>query len=156
MPTEGRDRASTEDRVDGPARRARIAAAVLSAVVAVAYAVLLFQVNEAEAAPGATDTTTWGGYLYLALLYAVGSALLLSRAGGWVVAVGLVAQVVVLGLFVVFGVGLLGPGVFDYAALADVPVVAWAVFVTTAQVAILGLLAPQALGLWRRLDRTAR
>ncbi|EWT03692.1 hypothetical protein N865_09305 [Intrasporangium oryzae NRRL B-24470] len=118
----------------------RYAAVVLAGIIGVLYGILFFLVRSAESAPGATDTTTYGAYLFLAIAYLAGSWALavVGRRMVWVI--GAIVQVVVLALFVVFGVGLLGPGVFDYAALSDLSMGTWAAAITVAEVALLGLL----------------
>ena len=50
-------------------------------------------------------------------------------------------QGVVIGLFVVFGIGVFGPGLFEYEALAEAtPVVLWAVVITGLEVMLMGVL----------------
>jgi hypothetical protein len=61
---------------------------------------------------------------------------------------GATAQVFVIVLFVLFGVGVFGPGVFEYEALSDLRMELWAGVVTGAQVVLLGLLS--ALAVTRR------
>jgi hypothetical protein len=52
---------------------------------------------------------------------------------------GAVVQLVVLGLFVLFGVGLLGPGVFEHEALSGVPVAVRAAAISGLQLVLLGV-----------------
>ncbi len=94
--------------------------------MAVLYLILLYLVAQAEAVPGATDGSTYGGYLFLAVPYLVGAGLLaaVDRRALWVV--GAAAQVVDIALFLMFGVGLFGPGVFEYEALSELPMELWA------------------------------
>jgi hypothetical protein len=108
--------------------------------VAVLYLILLYLVAQAEAVPGATDGSTYGGYLFLAVPYLVGAGLLaaVDRRALWVV--GAAVQVVVIALFLMFGVGLFGPGVFEYEALTALPMELWAAGITGAQVILFGLL----------------
>lgn len=129
-------------------RTMRYAAAALCAVVAVLYLVLLFLVHDAEASADVVVDTTWGAYLFLAVPYLVGAVLLavVDQRALWVL--GAAVQVVVVSLFVVFGVGVLGPddaGVFAYEALSDLPMEAFAGVVTVIQLVLLGLLAFLAL-----------
>jgi uncharacterized membrane protein len=118
----------------------RLAAAV-SGVVTVLYAMFMVLVWRAE-----TDIeidTTWGAYLYLALLYAVTTVLLATVDRRWLHLGLAVLQGVVLALFVVFAVGTLGPedaGVFEYEALDELPVELFAWTITTLQVALLVML----------------
>lgn len=120
-------------------RRTRYAAAALSGVIGVLYLVLLFLVADAEA--GASENT-FGAYLFLAVPYVAGAALLMlvDRRVLWVVGAGV--QVAVVVLFVMFGAGAFGPeqGVFDYDALSHLPMEAWAAVVTGGEVVLLGLL----------------
>jgi hypothetical protein len=122
----------------------RTVAAMLSGGIAVLYLVLMATVREAEL-PEYTVDNTWGAYLLLAVPYLIGAVLLVlaDRRALWVG--GVLVQVAVLALFVLFGVGVSQPGVFGYEALADVPVEVWAGVVSSAQVLLLGLLAVLAL-----------
>lgn len=117
---------------------------MLSGGIAVLYLVLMATVRQAEAAADSAEST-WGAYLMAACLYLVGAVLLalLDRRLLWVG--GALVQVGVLALFVLFGVGLLGPGVFAYEVLADVPLQVWAGVICGAEVLLLGLLAVLAL-----------
>jgi hypothetical protein len=64
----------------------------------------------------------------------------------------------VLALFVVFGVGVLGPGVFEYEALSGLHMPVWAAVITAAEVVLLASLSylaatathSPAAGQWRR------
>lgn len=118
----------------------RYVAAALSGVIGVTYLVLLLLVARAEAVPGAADGTTYGAYLFLAVPYLAGAWLLVhvDRRALW--AVGAAVQVLVLALFVMFGIGMLGPGVFEYEALRGLRMEIWAAGITSAEVILLGLL----------------
>ena len=118
----------------------RYVAAALCGIVAVLYLTLLFLVAEAESVPGATDGDTYGAYLYLAVPYLVGAGLLAAfdRRALWTV--GAAVQVLVIALFVMFGVGVFGPGVFEYEALTGLRMQLWAAGITSTQVILLGLL----------------
>lgn len=130
-------------------RLVRYLTAALSAVVGILYLVLLVLVFEAESRPGATDSNTYGGYLFLAVAYLLGAALLLTTDRLVLWAVGAIVQVLVIVLFVLFGVGVFGPGVFEYQALSDLRMALWATVITSAQVILLGLLSYLALTLRR-------
>jgi cytochrome bd-type quinol oxidase subunit 2 len=123
---------------------ARAVAAMLSGGIAVLYLVLTATVRQAEQA-AAASRSTWGAYLLLAAVYLVGAVLLalLDRRALW--RGGALVQVGVLVLFVLVGVGVLGPGVVGSAALTDVPVEVWAGVLCATQVLLLGLLAGLAL-----------
>ena len=112
------------------------AAVVISAGIAAAYAVLAWAVSGLEAA---APENTYGAYVQLALLYAVCAAVLALRKR-WAVLTVAAVQVVVLALFVVFAVGLLGPGFFDDQLLRQLSPAAWAVGITAAQVGLLVVL----------------
>lgn len=120
-------------------RRTRYAAAALCSFIGVLYLVLLYLVADAEA--GAQENT-FGAYLFLAVPYVAGAALLLlvDRRVLWLVGAGV--QVAVVVLFVMFGAGAFGPGqgVFDYDALSDLPMELWATVITGGEVVLLGLL----------------
>ncbi|MGN6303052.1 MAG: hypothetical protein ACTHN8_18370 [Angustibacter sp.] len=112
-------------------------AQALSAAIAVAYLVLFFLVRAAERDE---PENTFGAYVLLFVAY-VGCTVALSVWRGPVVALAAAAlQVAVLALFVVFGVGLLGPGLFDYAAVRSLHMPLWATGVALAQVVLLGVL----------------
>lgn len=115
----------------------RYLTAILSTVVGALYLVLLFLVFDAESRPDAVVTdTTYGAYLFLAVPYLVGAVLtaVTDRLGLWIL--GAVVQVLVIVLFVLFGVG-----VFEYEALRDLRMELWAAVITVAQVVLLGLLS---------------
>lgn len=117
----------------------RSIAAGLSVVVGALYLILMFLVADAEAVPGATDSNTFGAYLYLAVVYLLGAGLAaVDRRVAWVVAAAV--QVLVIALFVLFGVGVFGPGVFEYEALSDLRMPVWAAVITGSQVILFGLL----------------
>lgn len=121
-------------------RRLERGAVAVSALVTVLYAVLFFVVRAVEADPATTDTT-YGAYLFLAIAYLVSTVAyaVLDRRAIWLA--GAVLQVVVLGLFIVFGIGLLGPGLFEYELLVEsTPVALWASVITGLQIVLLGVL----------------
>ena len=133
---------------EGPGRsvntrtKVRYLTAILSAVVGVLYLALLLLVLEAESRPDAVVTdTTYGAYLFLAVPYVLGAVLaaVTDRPASWVL--GALVQVVVIVLFVLFGVGLFGPGVFEYEALEGLRMELWAVLITGTQLILLGLLS---------------
>lgn len=141
----GERRPPSNRRAEGR-KRIRHLAAALCAIVALLYLILLFLVADAEAAPGAVvSDTTYGAYLFLAVPYLVGAVLLvvLDRPGLWVV--GSAVQVLVIALFVMFGVGMFGPGVFEYEALSTLRMELWAAAIVGAQVILFGLLVYLAL-----------
>jgi hypothetical protein len=102
--------------------------------LAVAYLVLFVLVWDAER--GAPEDT-FGAYLFLFVAYAVGAVALLLRPRRTTFVVGAAVQGAVLVLFVVFGLGLLGPGVFSYDAVSHLHMPVWATFITTAQLVLL-------------------
>ena len=126
-------------------RLIRYVAAALSAVTGLLYLVLTFLVRDAESVPGATDGSTYGGYIFLAIPFLAGAVLLSLRDRRLLWAVGAAVQVLVIALFVLFGIGVFGPGVFDYEALSGLPMEMWAEVVTGLQVVLFGLLAYLAL-----------
>jgi hypothetical protein len=134
----------------GTRRTVRYVAAAMSAVVAILYVTLMLLVRNAELEPGATDTTTYGGYLGLAVAYGIGAVILFTVDNRTLHLLGAGVQVVVLLLFIVFGVGLLGEGVFENEAISDLPIGLWAALISGAQVALLAMLGYLAD---RRLDR---
>lgn len=137
--TESSPALASEDR----RRLVRYTAAALSALVAVLYLVLLFLVRDAEISADVTTDTTWGAYLFLAVPYVVGAVLLGVSDRRSLCVVGAAVQVLVVALFVMFGVGLFGPegeGVFEYEALSDLPMELLAALVTGAQVVLFGVL----------------
>jgi hypothetical protein len=104
------------------------------------YGVFFVIVRDAEqAVVGGTDDT-FPAYAALAVVYLVGAVLLAVLDRRWVWVTGAVVQVLVLGLFVLLGVGLPGPGVFEHEALSDVPVAIWAAAITGLQLVLLGVL----------------
>jgi len=124
----------------------RYVAAALCGIVGLLYLILLFLVADAEFAPGAVvSDTTYGAYLFLAVPYVVGAALLVAVDRRVLWAVGSAVQVLVIALFVMFGVGMFGPGVFEYDALSALRMELWAAVITGAQVILFGLLCYLAL-----------
>ena len=124
-----------------PADRRRVVryvAAGLSAGLAGCYLALLVLVARLEMAAGGEDT--FGAYLFLSVPYLIGAVLLAIRDQRLLWVLGAGAQVGVLTLFVLFGVGVFGPGVFDYATVAPLHMAVWAVATVTAEVVLLGLL----------------
>ena len=109
------------------------------------YLILMLLVARAEAVPGATDSDTYGAYLFLAVAYLAGAVVMTVTDQRQLAGVGVLVQLGVLGLFVVFGAGLLGPGVFEYAALSSLRMPLWAAVITAGQVALVGLLGYLAL-----------
>lgn len=130
----------------------RYLAAALSGVVGILYLVLLFLVSDAEV--GASENT-YGAYLFLAVPYLAGAALLLTvdRRPVWVA--GAAVQVLVIVLFVMFGAGAFGPGqgVFDYEPLSGLHMVVWAATITGAELVLLGLLSYLAFAVSPRSGR---
>ncbi|MDV3222397.1 hypothetical protein [Intrasporangium sp.] len=121
-------------------RTVRYVAAAMSAVVAILYVVLMLLVRNAELEPGAADTTTYSGYLALAVAYGIGAVILVAVDNRTLHLLGIGVQVVVLLLFIVFGIGLLGEGAFENEAISDLPLGLWAALITAAQVALLAML----------------
>jgi hypothetical protein len=111
-------------------KRIRYVTAALCAIVAVLYLILMFLVADAEAVPGATDSNTYGAYLYLAVPYLIGCGLLLAVDRRVLWTIGAAVQLLVIALFVMFGVGAFGPGVFDYEALSGLPIELWVAGIT--------------------------
>ena len=148
-------RSSTTHLPSSRRARTRYLAAALCGVVGILYLVLLFLVAGAEA--GAAENT-WGAYLFLAVPYLVGAALLLAvdRRPLWVAGAGV--QVLVLVLFVMFGAGAFGPGqgVFDYDALSGLHMEVWAAVLTGAELVVLGLLSYLAFAVSPRSGRASR
>ncbi|WP_347354124.1 hypothetical protein [Intrasporangium sp.] len=127
-------------------RTIRYLAAGFAGAVAILYVVLMLMVRSAELKPGVTDRRTYGGYLVLAIAYAVGAVILATIDNQVLHVLGMGVQAVTILLFIVFGVGLLGPGVFRYQAISHLPLGLWAALITGAQVlllAMLGYLADQ-------------
>lgn len=127
---------------EGRRRGVRYIAAALCLTVGVLYLVLLFLVADAEAAEA---ENTYGAYLFLSIPYLVGGVLLATLDRRSLCAVGAAVQVLVVALFVMFGVGVFGPGVFEYEALSGLHIGVWAAVITAAQIVLLGLLAYLAL-----------
>lgn len=123
---------------EGRRRIIRRCTAGLTFAVAVLYLVLLFLVADAERGRG---ENTYGAYLFLSVPYAVGGVLLARLDNRLLYVLGALVQTGVIVLFVLFGIGVLGPGVFEYEALAGLHVAVWAAVITGAEVALLGLLA---------------
>jgi hypothetical protein len=124
----------------GTRRTVRYVAAAMSAVVAVLYVVLMLLVRNAELEPGATDTTTYAGYLALAVAYGIGAVILFVVDNRTLHLLGVGVQILVLLLFIAFGIGLLGEGVFENEAVSDLPIGLWATLITGAQVVLLAML----------------
>ncbi|MDN5791119.1 MAG: hypothetical protein L0H25_09665 [Micrococcales bacterium] len=122
-------------------RSIRITAAALSAFVGVLYLVLMFLVARVQLAPGVTDNRTYVGYLVLAIAYLLGAGILFAVDRRILHILGAGVQVVVIVLFVLFGIGLLGPGVFEQRAISHLPLGLWAAVITAAQISLLALLA---------------
>jgi hypothetical protein len=123
-----------------PRRTIRYVAAASAAAVAVLYVVLMLLVRGAELQPGATDTTTYGGYIGLAVAYFIGAVILATVDNRLLHLFGAGVQVVVILLFVVFGVGLLGQGALENPAISHLPLGRWAAVITGAQVLLLAML----------------
>lgn len=113
-------------------RRVRLTAAAVCGLVTLVYLWMFFSVRAAEV--GASENT-FGAYLQLALVYALGTALLLVVDRRWVWGTGMAVQAVVIGLFLVFG-----RAVLDYDLVADLPLWLWITVTTLGQVALVGLL----------------
>ena len=124
-------------------RAVRYVAAVLSGGIAGCYLTLLVLVARAEAQAGAE--TTFGAYLFLAVPYVAGAVLLPTRDQRVLWAIGAVVQVAVLVLFVLFGIGVWGPGLFADATLSGLHMPVWAGAVGGAEVVLLALLGHLAL-----------
>lgn len=121
-------------------RTIRYVAAASAAAVAVLYVVLMLLVRGAELQPGATDTTTYGGYIGLAVAYFIGAVILATVDNRLLHLFGAGVQVVVILLFVAFGVGLLGQGALQNPAISHLPLGLWAAVITAAQVMLLAML----------------
>ena len=124
----------------GTRRTVRYVAAAMSAVVAILYVVLMLLVRNAELEPGATDTTTYGGYIGLAVAYAIGAVILFVVDNRTLHLLGAGVQIIVLLLFLAFGIGLLGEGAFENEAISHLPIGLWATLITGAQVVLLAML----------------
>lgn len=119
-------------------RQLRWAAVALSALVAALYGILFVIVRGVETGPRSAEVTdsTYGAYVFLAIAYVVSTLAYaaLDRRAVWLA--GAVLQVVVIGLFVVFGVGAL-----EYELLVETtPIAVWAGVITGLQVVSLGVL----------------
>lgn len=112
--------------------RVRRVAAVLSGLVTVTYLWMFFAIRAAEAG---LPENTFGAYLQLTVIYTIGTVLLLTVESHWVWGIGAAVQVIVLVLFATFGIA-----IFDYSAVADLPLTLWAGVLTSAELALLGLL----------------
>lgn len=119
-------------------RRLRPAAVALSALTAILYAALFLVVRGVETDPAVTVAeSTYGAYLFLTIAYVVSTVAyaVWDRRGIWLA--GAVLQVVVIGLFLVFGLG-----VFEYEVLVEaIPIGLWAGVITALEVVLLGVLA---------------
>lgn len=122
----------------GRRRVVRRLTAGLAFAVAVLYLVLLVLVAAAEAG---RSENTYGAYLLLSVPYLVGGVLLARHDSRLLYLLGTVVQVSVIALFVLFGMGVFGPGVFEYEALGRLHMAAWAAVITSAQVGLFGLLS---------------
>jgi hypothetical protein len=127
-------------RSDHLHRPIRFTAVALCAVTGVLYLLLFFLVRHAEVG---LSENTFGAYLFLAIPYLAGAALMLNFDRRLLYAVGAAVQVVVLVLFAMFGAGLWGPGqgVFDYAALDSLNMAWWAAIISGIEVVLLALFA---------------
>lgn len=115
----------------------RVRAALLIALaLGIVYFFLFLLVRQAEAG---ADENTFGAYVFLALIYLGLVGALVVRAGVVTYTIGLIVQIAVLCLFVVFGIGLLGPGVFDYELVSGLGMPWWAAATTAGQVALIVL-----------------
>lgn len=121
-------------------RTIRITAAALSGFVGLLYLVLMFLVARVQFAPGVTDNRTYAGYLVLAIAYLLGAGILFAVDRRILHILGAGVQVVVIVLFVLFGIGLLGSGVFEQKAISHLPLGLWAAVITAAQISLLALL----------------
>ena len=117
--------------------RLRLLAQLLSAALAAAYLVLFLLVRDAERAE---PENTFGAYVFLFLAYAACAVALTVWRGPVVALAAAALQVAVLVLFVVFGMGLLGPGVFAYDVVRPLHMPVWAAGITTAEVVLLAVL----------------
>jgi hypothetical protein len=96
------------------------------------YLWMFFAIRAAEV--GASENT-FGAYLQLAVVYASGAGLLLVIDRRWVWALGIAVQVVVIGLFLVFGRAIL-----HYDLVTDLPLWSWIVLTSVGQLALIGML----------------
>jgi hypothetical protein len=120
---------------------------LIALALGIVYFVLFLLVRQAEAG---ADENTFGAYVFLALIYWGLTVALAVRPGAVTYTIGLIVQIAVLVLFVVFGAGLLGPGVFDYELVSDLGMPWWAAATTAGQVALIVLL----VGLLRHAKAT--
>jgi hypothetical protein len=120
-----------------PRYRIRMIAAGLALAVGLLYLVLLFLVRDAETG---RPENTWGAYLFLSIAYLAGSWFLARFDERPLHVAGVLVQVVVFVLFLLFAVGGEHPGVFEYEALGGLHMAVWASVITGAQVVLLGLL----------------
>ena len=132
--------AERDSQTAGTRRTVRYVAAAMSAAVAILYVVLMLLVRNAESESGASDTTTYGGYVGLAVAYAIGAVILFVVDNRTLHLLGAGVQIVVLLLFLAFGVGLLGEGAFENEAISHLPLGLWATLITGAQVVLLAML----------------
>ncbi len=121
-------------------RTVRYLAAGFAAAVGVLYVILMLLVRSAELEPGATNAPTFGGYLALAVAYFIGAVILATVDNRILHIFGVGVQVVVILLFIAFGVGLLGKGALSDPAISHLPLGLWAAVITGAQVALLAML----------------
>ena len=110
----------------------RRVAAVVSGLVTATYLWMFFAVRAAETG---LSENTFGAYIQLTVIYLIGTILLVVMDRRWLWGVGAAVQVIVLALFATFGIA-----IFDYSAVADLPLTLWAGVLTSAQLALLGLL----------------
>ena len=110
----------------------RRVAAVVSGLVTATYLWMFFAVRAAETG---LSENTFGAYIQLTVIYLIGTILLVAMDRRWLWGVGAAVQVIVLALFATFGIA-----IFDYSAVADLPLTLWAGVLTSAQLALLGLL----------------
>jgi hypothetical protein len=119
--------------LETPARRkVRVTAGAVAGALTLVYLWMFFAVRAAEAG---ADENTFGAYLQLAAVYGLGTVLLLALDRPWVWVVGLVVQVVVASLFLVFGTAIL-----DYDLVSGQPLWLWIILTSLGQAALLGLL----------------
>lgn len=96
---------------------------------------LLVLVADAEAG---RSENTYGAYVFLSFCYLVGGVLLVRFDSRPLYLLFSIVQVAVIALFVLFGVGVFGPGLFEYEALARLHMAVWASVITGAELALLG------------------
>lgn len=137
MVVEGQPAASARPSA-GRRRVVRRLTAALTFAVALLYLVLMLLVADAEAGRG---ENTFGAYLFLALTYLVGGVLVARRDVRLVYLLGTCVQIGVITLFVLFGVGVFGPGVFAYEAVGRLGMPIWAGVLTGAEVVLLAVLS---------------